>query len=96
MISSALRVARSVGELNSVAVARQWMQRRLQPLVTSQKTSRALFSPASWCGCLPLSSTEVMPRLLQRIDACYSTGVTPRVTIEKHEHSGRDTSHDHL
>jgi hypothetical protein len=46
MMFRAVRVGKSVGELSSVAVARQWMQRRLQPLVTSQKTSRALFSPA--------------------------------------------------
>ena len=31
------------GELSSVALARQWMQRRLQPLVNSQKINRGLF-----------------------------------------------------
>jgi hypothetical protein len=33
-------VERSFGELRSVALARQWMQRRLQPFVNSQKISR--------------------------------------------------------
>ena len=44
MMSSATRVSRSVGELNSVAVARQWIQGRLEPLATSQKIRRGLFS----------------------------------------------------
>src|SRR6185437_12845944 len=44
MMSSARLVARSAGDISSVAVARQWMQRRLQPLVTSQKISRGLYS----------------------------------------------------
>jgi hypothetical protein len=43
MISRAAWVERSEGELNSVAVARQWMQRRLHPLVSSQKINRGLF-----------------------------------------------------
>src|SRR5271165_321492 len=44
MMSSAFFVGRSLGDINSVAVARQWIQRRLQPLVTSQKISRGLNS----------------------------------------------------
>jgi len=43
MIAFAVAVERSLGELNSVALARQWMQRRLHPLVSSQKISRGLF-----------------------------------------------------
>jgi hypothetical protein len=39
----AASVERSSGALNSVALARQWMQRRLQPLVSSQKINRGLF-----------------------------------------------------
>src|ERR1019366_3918795 len=43
MMSSALSVGRSAGDISSVAVARQWMHRRLQPLVTSQKIRRGVY-----------------------------------------------------
>src|ERR1039458_888012 len=55
MMSSALLVGRSAGDISSVAVARQWMHLRLQPLVTSQKTRRGVYclvvagvSPLLW------------------------------------------------
>jgi hypothetical protein len=53
MMPSAVAVLRSEGELSSVALARQWMQRRLQPLVTSQKISlgEVLTSAASPLPC---------------------------------------------
>src|SRR5271166_4731871 len=50
MMSSAFLVGRSLGDVNSVAVARQWIQRRLQPLVTSQKINRGLNSFFAGCG----------------------------------------------
>src|SRR5215469_4689605 len=56
MISSAWLVGRSSGDISSLAMARQWMQRRLQPLVTSQKIRRAWNSFAAPVGELPLPS----------------------------------------
>src|SRR5215469_3330667 len=44
MIVLAVPVERSSGELSSVALARQWMQRRLHPFVNSQKIRRGLYS----------------------------------------------------
>jgi len=44
MMFRAFLVGRSAGDISSVAVARQWIQRRLQPLVTSQKIRRGVYS----------------------------------------------------
>src|SRR5271157_4023066 len=69
MMSSAFFVGRSSGDINSVAVARQWMHRRLQPLVTSQKTSRGVYSFFAACA-LPLPSViACFPPPLLRITA---------------------------
>src|SRR5664279_1467346 len=56
MISRALAVGRSWGDINSVAVARQWTHRKLQPLVTSQKINRGLNSWLAAVCALPLPS----------------------------------------
>ena len=62
MMSSALAVGRSAGDINSVAVARQWMQRRLQPLVTSQKIRRGLNSLLAPCANFRCLLTSFSPQ----------------------------------
>jgi hypothetical protein len=55
-----LAVDRSAGDINSVAVARQWIQRKLQPFVTSQKIRRGLNSLLAPCSEFPLPSDIVL------------------------------------
>src|ERR1700751_4997855 len=92
MMLRAVRVGKSVGELNSVAVARQWMQRRLQPLVTSQKIRRGLL-PLSWWGCCPLPFGEPITRPPLCVAGTVVRAPPSALTIENREHGGRDCCH---
>src|ERR1700687_4395902 len=99
MMSRAAWVDRSVGELNSVAVARQWMQCRLHPLVSSQKINRGLLVLAAVglagieLECCPLPCAEVMyPFLPTRT----LSGSTLGATIGENDPPSGDCHHRKL
>src|SRR5271157_5922597 len=97
MMSQAASVDRSEGALSSVSVARQWMQRRLQPLVNSQKISRGLFLLIGFelglglvCP-LPFAEAIDVPPHVNR-------GVTPphAPTVTENKSRSGDTHHPEL
>src|ERR1035438_5773297 len=101
MMSQAASVERSEGALNSVAVARQWTQRRLQPLVNSQKISRGLFllieavAELESCGLeCPLPFAEAIGKFHPYLN--WDRTPTHEATIRESSTLGGDTRHPEL
>src|SRR5208283_3257103 len=91
MTSRAAWVERSEGELSSVAVARQWMQRRLHPLVNSQKINRGFWFT---CLCCPLPFGEAICRFPPHLNRDSDAHL--RATIRENGSRGGDNHHRKL